>query len=124
MSTANNAKSKEATSLVVELLSAVKGKYSGRNNFSKWDPGVQTIMGMQSGAMARVLIDQVPYVIPELGPEDLPQPNDPGMEGLSIANLTSIRVLAITARAKIVRELRDNHPKFFNSIMSKVSVDS
>jgi hypothetical protein len=73
MSTANDAKSKGATSLVVELLSPVKGKHNGRNNYSEWAPGMQTIMGMQYGAMARVLLDQVPYVVPELGPEDIPQ---------------------------------------------------
>ncbi len=72
MSTANEAKSKEATSLVVELLSPVKGRYSGRNNYPEWAAGMQTIMGMQYGAMARILIDQVPYVIHELDPEDLP----------------------------------------------------
>ncbi len=35
-------------------------------------PEIQTIMGMQCGAMARVFLDQVPYVIPEIGPEDIP----------------------------------------------------
>ena len=124
MSTANDAKSKGATSLVVELLSPVKGKHNGRNNYSEWAPGMQTIMGMQYGAMARVLLDQVPYVVPELGPEDIPQQDDPGMEGLTAANLNSIRVSAIVARAKKVRELREEQPKFFNAILSKVSVAS
>jgi hypothetical protein len=112
MSTPNDAKSKEATSLVAEMLSPVKGKFYGRNNYSEWTPGMQTIMGMQYGAMSRVLIDRVPYVVPESGPEDLPQLGDPCMEGLTAANIASIRVSAITARAKKVRELRDACPKF------------
>ena len=51
MSTANVAKSKDATSLVVEMLIPVKGKVNGRNNYSEWAPGMQTIMGIQYGAM-------------------------------------------------------------------------
>jgi hypothetical protein len=116
MSTAIDAKSKEATSLVVEMLSPVKGKVNRRNNYSERAPGMQTIMGMQYGAMARVLLDRVPYIVPELGPEALPQLGDPVMVGLTAANIASIRVSAITARAKKVRELRNACPKFFNSI--------
>jgi hypothetical protein len=86
---------------------------------------MQTIMGMQYGAMARVLLNRVPYVVPELGPEDFPQLSDPScMEGLTSANIASIRVSAITARAKKFRELRDACPTFFNSILSKASVTS
>ena len=85
---------------------------------------MQTIMGMQYGAMARVLLDRVPYVVPELGPENLPQLGDPGMEGLTAANIASIRDSAITARAKKVRELRDACPKFFSFVLSKVNVAS
>jgi hypothetical protein len=62
--------------------------------------------------MARVLLDRVPYVVPELGPEDLPQLGDSGIEGLTAANIASIRVLAITACAKKVIELHDAFPKF------------
>jgi hypothetical protein len=124
MSTANDAKSKEATSLVVEMLSTVKRNVNWRNNYSEWAPGIQTMMGIQYVAIARVLLDRVPYVVPELGPEDLPQLDDPGMEGLTAANKASIRVSAITARAKKVRELRDACSKCFNSILSKVSVAS
>ncbi len=46
MSTADDAKSKEATSLVVEMLSPVKGKLIGRNNYTEWAPGMHTIMGI------------------------------------------------------------------------------
>jgi len=74
--------------------------------------------------MARVLLDRVPYVVPNLGHEDLPQLGDLGMEGLTAANIVSIRVSAIAARAKKVRELRDVCPKFFNPILSKVTVAS
>ena len=81
-------------------------------------------MGMQYEAMARVLLDRVPYVVPELGPEDLPQLGDSGMEGLTAANIAYLRVSAITARAKKIRELRDACPKLFNSILSKVNVAS
>jgi len=59
-----------------------------------------------------------------LGPEDLPQLGDPGIEGLTAANIAPIRVSAITARAKKVRELRDACPKFLKSILSKFSVVS
>ncbi len=125
MSAANDAKSRAgSTSLVVDLLSPVKGKHNGRNNYSEWAPGMQTVMGMHYGAMARVFLDQVLYMIPELGPEDAPQQSDLGMEGLTTENLNSIRVLAIVERAKKVRELRDDQPKLFNSILSKVSVAS
>jgi hypothetical protein len=57
-------------------------------------------MGMQYGAMVRVLINQVTYVVIELGPEDLPQLGDPGMEGYTVASISSIRGLAIIARAR------------------------
>ena len=75
---------------------------------------MQTIIGMHYKVMARVFLDQVPYGIPELGPEDVPQQGDLGMEGLTTANLNSIPVSAIVERAKKVRELRDEQPKFFN----------
>ncbi len=56
MSNANDMKSKEATSLVVDLLSPVKEKYNERKNYSEWAPRMQAIMGIQYGAMSRVLI--------------------------------------------------------------------
>ncbi len=71
LSIANAAKSKEATSLVIELSSPNNEKHNERNNYSEWVPWMQTIMGMQYGAMIGIFRDQVPYVIPELGPEDL-----------------------------------------------------
>ena len=40
MSIVNDAKSKEAMSLVVEMSSPVKGKVNGRTNYSKWAPGI------------------------------------------------------------------------------------
>ncbi len=46
------------------------------------------------------------------------------MEDLSKAKISYIHVSAITARAKKVRELRNNHPKFFNSNFLKVNVAS
>jgi hypothetical protein len=85
---------------------------------------MQTIMGMQYGDMARVFPDQVPYVIPELGPKNPSQQDDPVMEGFSTAKLLFIRVSAIVARAKKTRELGDDLPKIFNSILSKVGVAS
>jgi len=85
---------------------------------------MHTIMGMQYGAMARVMLDRVPYVVLELGPEDLPQHDDPCMKGLPAANIASIRVSASTSLARKARELRDACPKFLNSILSKLSVAS
>ena len=65
MSAANDAKSSAgSTSLVIDLLSPVKGKHNGRTNYLEWAPGMQTIMGMQYGAIARAILDHVPYVIP------------------------------------------------------------
>jgi hypothetical protein len=74
--------------------------------------------------MSRVLLDRVPYVILEFGPEEVPPLGKPGMGGSSTENINSIRVSAIIAHAKKVRELRDASPKFLNSILSKVSVAS
>ncbi len=74
--------------------------------------------------MARVLLGRAPYVISELGHEDLPQLSDPSMEGLSAANISYIHISDITSRAKRVREIRYAHPVFLNSILSKVIVAS
>jgi hypothetical protein len=40
MSAASDAKSKEATSFVVEMLSPVKGKVIGRYDYSEWALGM------------------------------------------------------------------------------------
>ena len=124
MSTANDKESKEATGLVVEFLSPNKGKANGPNNYLAWAGAMHTTMGARYGPMARVFTDQVPYVVPDLEADDVPQADDPGMEGLSAANLNAIRVSAITAHAKKKRELRDELPKFFNDILLKISVAS
>jgi len=81
------------------------------------------ITGMLHAAMAMVLLNQVPY-IPELVPEDLAHTNNSGIEDLFITSLNYIRVSPNTARAKNLKELRDDHPKLFSSIISKVNVAS
>ena len=72
--------------------------------------------------MVRVFTDQVPYVVPDIEIGNLPQAGDPGMEGLTIANINAIQVSAITDHAKKKREMRDEQPKFFNDILLKISV--
>ena len=124
MSAANDKESKEATGLVVEFLSPNKGKANGPNNYLAWAGAMHTTMGARYGPMARVFTDQVPYVVPDLEADDVPQADDPGMEDLSAASLNAIRVSAITAHAKKKRELRDELPKFFNDILLKISVAS
>ncbi len=43
--------------------------------------------------------------MPDLEADDVPQADDPDMEGISAANLNAIRVSAIAAHAKKNREL-------------------
>ena len=124
MSAANDKVSKEAMGLVVEFLSPNKGKANGPNNYLAWAGAMHTTMGARHGPMARVFADQVPYVLPDLGPDDLPQAGDPGMDGLTAANLQAIRVSVVTAHAKKKRELRDEQPKIFTYILLKISVAS
>jgi hypothetical protein len=90
MSAANDKVSKEATGFVVEFLSPNKGKANGPNNYLAWAGAMHTNMGARYGPMARVLTDQVPYVVPDLKADDVPQADDPGKEGLSVANLNAI----------------------------------
>ena len=124
MSAAKGKVSKEATGLVVKFLSPNKGKANGPNNYLTWAGAMHIAMGVRYDPMARVFNDQVPYAVPDLEAEDVPQSDKPGMEGLSAANLNLIRVSAITAHAKKKRELRDELPKFFNDILLKISVAS
>ncbi len=67
MSAANDKVSKEATGLVVELLSPNKGKANGPNSYLAWAGAMHTTMGVRYGPMTRVFADQVPYVVPDLG---------------------------------------------------------
>ncbi len=124
MSAANDKVSKEATGLVVEFLSPYKGNTNGPNNHLAWVGAIHTIMGKLHGSLARVFTDQVPCVVPDIEADDVPHAEDPSMEGSSTANLNVIRVSAITAHAKMERELRDELPKFFNDIFFKISVAS
>jgi len=106
---------------VVEFLRFNKGKFNRTNNYFAWAAAMHTILGARYGPMARVVTDQV---LPDIEIGDLPQAGDPGMEGLTIANLNAIRVSAITDHAKKKREMRDEQPKLFNDILLKISVAS
>ncbi len=124
MSAVNDKVSKEASGLVVEFLSPKTGKANGSNNYLAWAGAMHTIIGARYGPIAMVFTDHVAYVVLDLEADDKPQADDPGMEGLSTANLNVIRVSAITAHAKKKRELRDELPKLFNDILLKISVAS
>ncbi len=79
MSAANDKMSKEATGLVVKFLSPNKGKANGPNNYLVWAGAIHTTTGARYGPMARVFADQVPYVVPDLEADDVPQADDPGI---------------------------------------------
>jgi hypothetical protein len=79
MSVANDEVAKEATGLVVEFLSSNKGKANEPNNCLAWVGAMHTTMGARYGPMARIFGDQVPYVVPDLKADDVPQADDPGM---------------------------------------------
>jgi hypothetical protein len=113
MSAANDKASKEATGLVEEFLSPNKGKANGPNNYLAWAGEIHTTMGARYGLMARVCNDQVPYAVPDLEADDVPQTDDPGMEGLLAAIFNAIRVSVRAAHSKKKRELRDELPFFF-----------
>ncbi len=82
-------------------------------------------MGARYGPMAKVFNDHVPYVVPNFEADDVPQADDPGIEGLSAANLNANRVSVITAHAKKKRKLKHELlPKFFYDILLKISVAS
>jgi hypothetical protein len=108
----------------MEFLSPNKAKANGPNNNLAWAGAMHTTMGARYGQKARVFNDQLPYVMPDLEADNVPQADDPDMEGLSTANLNAIRVSVITAHAKKKRELRDELPKFLNDILSNISVAS
>ena len=100
MSAANDKVSKEAMGLVVELLSPNKVKFNGTNNYVAWAAAMHTTLGARYGPMAKVFTDQVPYVVPDIEVGDIPQADDPGMQGMTTANLNAIRVSVITAHSK------------------------
>ena len=77
MSAANDKVSKEATGLVVEFLIPNTGKANRPNNYLAWVGAMHTPMGARYGPMAKVFINQVPYVVPDLEADDVPQANDP-----------------------------------------------
>ncbi len=97
MSAADNKVSKDTMGLVVEFLSPNKDKVNEPNNYLAWAAALHTTMGARYGPMARVFAVQVPYVVPDLGPDDVPQAGDPGMEGLTAASIQAIRVSVVTA---------------------------
>ncbi len=90
MSAANDKASKEATGLVVGLLSPNKDKANGPNKYLAWAGAMHTTMGARYGPMARVFNDNVPYFMPDFEADDVPQADDPGMEGLFAANINAI----------------------------------
>ena len=90
MSTANTKASKEATGLVMKFSSPNKSKANGPNNYLTWADAIYTSKGSRYGPMVRVFADLVPYVVPDLESVDVPQADDPGMEGLSAINLNPI----------------------------------
>ena len=104
MSAANDKVSKDSMGLVMEFLSPNTGKVNGPNNYLAWTGAMHTIMGARYGPMARVFADQVPYVLPDLGPDDVPQAGDPRVEGLTAANVQAIRV-----SVQAIRALSCNH---------------
>ncbi len=65
---------------------------------------MHTFMGARYGPITKVLNDKVPYVVPDLKTDDVPQADDPGMEGLSSVNLNVVRVSVKTAHAKKKRD--------------------
>ena len=121
MSAANDKAPKEATGLVVEFVSLNKGKANGPNINLAWAGAMHTTTGASYGPIGMVFTDQVPYVVLELEADNVPQADDPGMEGLSAVIFNVIRVSAITTNAKKKREPRDKLPKFFNYILLKLS---
>jgi hypothetical protein len=114
MPAANDKSSKEATGLVVEFSSLNKGKANGLNNYLAWAGAMSTSLGARYGPITRVFNDQMTYKVLEIEADDIPQKDDPGIEGDSAANLDDIRVSVITAHVKKKRELRDELPRFFN----------
>ena len=107
---------------MVEFLSPNKGKVNGPNMYLARASAMHAAMGLHYDSMVRICNDQVPYSVPDLEANDVTQADDPGMEGLSTANLNAIRVSAITAHAEKKIELRDELPKFFNDIRLKICV--
>jgi hypothetical protein len=124
MSVANDKASKKAAGLVMEFLSPNKGKTNGPDNYLAWAGVTHTTMGAHYVPMARVFNDQVPYVVPDLEADNVHRTDNPGMEGLSAANLDAIRVSVISAHVKKKRELRDKLPKFLNDILLEISFAS
>ncbi len=88
MSAANDKASMKATGLVMEFLSPNKGTANGPSSYLAW--AMHTTIGVHYGPMARVVNDKVSHVVPDLEADDVPQADDPGMEGLSAANLNAI----------------------------------
>ena len=74
MSAAYGKASKEFTSLVVVFLSFNHGKANGPNNcYLAWAGAMHTTTGALYDPIARVFIDQVTYVVPDLEADDVRQ---------------------------------------------------
>ncbi len=54
-------------------MSPDKGKANGPISYLAWAGAMHTSMGARYGPMTRVFNDQVPYVVPNLEADDVPQ---------------------------------------------------
>ena len=50
---------------------------------------MHTTIGVRYDPMARIFTDQALYVVPDLEADDVPQADDPGMEGFRLPTLMS-----------------------------------
>lgn len=123
-STTNGQKSKETTASAVIVLSPDKGVSTGRNNYVEWAAATNDELGQTYGMMANVLATQIAYQVAQVVPEDYIPIDEPDQPAYTPAQLMTLRLGAHAARAKEVRRLALDKPKFFSAVYARTSVAS
>jgi hypothetical protein len=105
-------------------MSPDNGVSTGRNNYVEWAATANDELGQTYGMMANVLATQIAYQVAQVVPEDYISIDEPDQRAYAPAQLMTLRLGAHAARAKEVRMLALDKPKFFSAVYARTSVAS
>jgi hypothetical protein len=111
------------TSAVIGM-SPNKGVSTDRNNYVGWAAAANDELGQTYGMMANVFTSKIAYKVAQIFPEDYIPINEPDQPAYTPAQLMTSRLGAHAARAKEVRRLALDKPKFRSAVYARTSVES
>ncbi len=94
------------------------------NNYVEWAVAANDDLGQNFGMMANVLATQIVCKVDQVVPEDYIPIEEADQPAYTPAQLTTLRLRVHAARAKEVKRLALNKPKFFSTVYARPSVAS